>query len=187
MSFQKMKKITFIIGGVRSGKSELAIKIAKKTGKKTAFLATAQAGDEEMRSRIEKHRKMRPKNWITVEVDKSLKDSLDKINQDVEVVILDCLTFYLSSILSKYESLEKYDFFQKEQEIISFLKKEVKVLFSFWGQLIIVSNEVGQGIVPPYPMGRLFRDIQGEANKIIAEEADEVYLMTAGVPISIKQ
>lgn len=172
-----MGKITFILGGAKSGKSAYALMLAKKCAQKTAFVATCQALDNEMKQRIRLHKKERPSDWQTFEEPYDILNVLKKIGGKFDCIIIDCLTLMVSNLmLAKY----KNDFIEaKMAEILKHLKK-------ISGRSIIVSNEVGLGIVPVNRLARNFRDIAGSVNQIVAREADEVLFMVAGIPLKIK-
>lgn len=179
-----MSKITFILGGARSGKSSYAQSLVEETGKSVTFLATAQALDEEMSARIQKHRAERPANWETLEVSLDIASHIQRIKS--EVVILDCITLLISNLLMQFVKDDLVD----EAPFKVAVQKEVEELIvaihrqkQDW---IIISNEVGLGLVPPYQMGRVYRDWLGWANQRQAREADKVILMVAGIPTVIK-
>lgn len=172
-----MGKITFILGGARSGKSTYALILAKKRAQKTAFVATCQSLDSEMKQRIQLHKKARPLDWQTFEEPYDILKVLKKMGGKFDCIIIDCLTLWVSNLmLAKY----KNDFIEvKINEIIKHLKK-------INGRSIIVSNEVGLGIVPVNRLARNFRDIAGAVNRIAAGQADEVLFMAAGIPLKVK-
>lgn len=180
-------RMTFIIGGARSGKSNYAVETAKATKLKIAYLATAQIKDAEMKARVKRHQKERPKGWQTIVVEAGLKRAIDSLDSEIEVIILDCLTVYISNQLTGKEEITQKEIIRLEKELLLSIEKDLTALEEFKGQKLIVSNEVGQGLVPPYLLGRLFRDIQGEVNKRVAEMSDEVVLMIAGYPLKIKE
>lgn len=161
--------ITLILGGARSGKSNFAQKLAE--GRKVLFVATAEALDDEMRERIEEHKKQRPSSWRTLEAPNKLGKKIAESTGDSEVVIIDCMTMLVSNTLS--------DVKKEIEELIDCMKK-VNADF------IIISNEVGLGIVPENKLSRIYRDALGWVNKRLAEFADEVYFMIAGIPVKIK-
>jgi adenosylcobinamide kinase/adenosylcobinamide-phosphate guanylyltransferase len=183
-----MSRLTFIIGGARSGKSDHAERIAEQRGKSTLYIATAQVLDEEMRSRIAAHRRRRPIQWETLELPMDVGRHLQAHIPQHAAVILDCLTLLVSNRLLQNTT----DAAQPDQaaakagveEEIEMLLKAIELTAANW---IVVSNEVGQGVVPEYPLGRLFRDLLGWANKRVADEADEVLLMVAGIPVPIAE
>jgi len=174
---EKIGKIIFITGGVRSGKSKYATTLAKNRASEVIFLATAIAKDEEMKKRIEEHKKSRPDRWRTIEETKDISSILLDIQPPCELVIIDCLTFFVSNLL-----LEGVN----EETILQEIKKIVDTMLQVDYTIIVVSNEVGGGIVPDNELGRKFRDIIGMANQIVAESAHEVYLIVSGIPVKLK-
>lgn len=170
--------MTFIFGGARSGKSRYAAEMAKKRGRKTVFIATAAALDEEMKERIRRHKISRPKEWGLVEEPVNLSDAVSELKQRYNIAIIDCVGLWISNLLMT----DMND---------SVIEKRIKgltasILKADPDLVIIVSNEVGGGIVPGDPISRRFRDLLGIANQIIAAEADEVIMMHAGIPVKIK-
>ena len=172
-------KITFVIGGARSGKSSFALKQAEKIKGRKAYIATAQAFDEEMKERIEKHKKDRSKDWDTFEEPLKVADALNEIANKYDAVVLDCLTLWLSNLMLKHLDCNK------EMDTLFSALKDSK-LKTRDSKLLLVSNEVGLGIVPDNELARRFRDWAGILNQRVAEVADEVYLVTAGIPVKIK-
>jgi adenosylcobinamide kinase/adenosylcobinamide-phosphate guanylyltransferase len=170
-------KIYFITGGARSGKSAFAEKLANDIPGKRAYLATAQALDAEMVARIEHHRLRRGSAWDTYEEPLAITELLKKLSGRYEVVLLDCLTLWLSNIMARTGS---------NDEISGRVDELSSCLRNFAGACIIVSNEVGLGIVPDNPLARRFRDLAGMTNQKIARAADEAYLLTSGIPMKIK-
>ncbi|MBA7534176.1 Bifunctional adenosylcobalamin biosynthesis protein CobP [subsurface metagenome] len=178
-----MACLTFILGGARSGKScfaqGLARKIEEERGGQVVYLATGSAGDEEMRERIAKHRKSRPGNWKTVEAECEVSTAIAKECKESAVIIIDCITLLITNILlAKGEDAEELILAEVEHIIMKARKTGADI--------IIVSNEVGTGIVPEYKLGRIFRDISGRIHQLLSAEADEVYFMTAGLAQRLK-
>ncbi len=173
-----MGKIIFIIGGARSGKSSYALAAAKRYTGRVAFIATAEAGDAEMKERIRRHRKQRPAHWRTFEEPRDVQGVITDIGSRFSCVVVDCLTLLVSNLL-----LAGYS----DSRITKKIKAVVAGLKGLHGDSIVISNEVGLGIVPDNTLGRRFRDIAGSVNQIVAAEADEVILMTAGIPLRIKE
>jgi len=171
-----MSKITFILGGARSGKSTYALSLAKRY-EKVAFIATCQALDKEMEQRIKLHKKTRPSYWQTFEEDKNVAALLNKNKRKFDCMILDCLTLLVSNLLLSGSS---------QKMIENEISKAASLLKKSSNNAIIVSNEVGLGIVPNNKLGRDFRDIAGRINQIIAKKADEVFFMVSGIPWRIK-
>lgn len=180
---KQQKKLVLIMGGVRSGKSAFAQELAHRMGRRVTFLATARAQDEEMRRRIEEHRRARPAHWRTIEAPLNAARALREKSDGAEVVLLDCLTFLAANLLLDGDET-------RPQEVEARMLAEVEGLLSAFdagtASVIVVSNEVGTGVVPPYPVGRAYRDLLGRANQIIAGAADRVYWMLAGLPVEIK-
>ena len=179
-----MSKITLILGGARSGKSSYAQSLAEESGKSVTFIATAQALDDEMSARIQKHRAERHVNWDTLEIPSEIASHVQRIKS--EVIILDCVTLLASNLLMHFVRDDHVD----EAPFQLALQKEVEELVvAMRGQerdWIIISNELGLGLVPPYQMGRVYRDWLGWANQRLARKADKVIFMVAGIPMILK-
>ena len=177
----RRKELCFVLGGVRSGKSGFALSLAEQRGERVTFIATAQAGDEEMRERIARHRQSRPGHWRTVEAPTRIGDALSAA-ADAEVVVIDCLGLLVANLMGRAE--------QEAAEAEALVEEEIAALLAAHrgggATLIVVSNEVGMGVVPPYPAGREFRDLLGRVNQRVAQAADRVYWMLAGLPIEVK-
>lgn len=183
--------ITLLLGGARSGKSAFAERMALSDGEVT-YLATADAKDSEMAHRIAEHRRRRPASWSTWEGDAA--DLPGAVSSMRGTLLLDCLTLFLTRLFLSSGASESEDeavWASAEREILS----SVEALFVNFSasrrekepsHLIVVSNEVGLGLVPPYRMGRRFRDMQGRANRMAAERADRVALLVAGLPLWLK-
>ncbi|MDD5729528.1 MAG: bifunctional adenosylcobinamide kinase/adenosylcobinamide-phosphate guanylyltransferase [Candidatus Omnitrophica bacterium] len=170
-----MSKITLILGGARSGKSTYAVKLASKY-KRVAFVATCQGLDKEMRRRILKHKEARPKNWATFEEPMGIAVLAGKLG-GFECIVIDCLTLLVSNLIlagrKDNEILEEIG-----NSLINLRKKKIPA--------IIVSNEVGLGIVPDNKLARDFRDVAGKVNQLAAKEADQVFFTVSGIPVKIK-
>lgn len=173
-----MKKIVFILGGARSGKSSYAVELAKKLNKRTVFIATCTSFDDEMKERIKMHKAQRPKEWKVIEEGKDISSVLTNLKNKYEIILIDCLGMWISNLLS--DGLNDKEV---EEEVLRLIKSISK----FKGVTILVSNEVGMGIVPDNPLARRFRDLLGRANQIIARNADEVIFMQSGIPVVIKE
>lgn len=182
-----MKKITLIMGGARSGKSRLAQEMAAQA-KSVLFVATAAAGDESMRLRIEKHQAERPACWRTLEVRQHIGDKIDIAYQNEELVLIDCITLLVSNLLCQYtnEQFASFGEAELEKQVIEEITALQECLETLPTSFIIVSNEVGLDIVPDNRLGRLYRDFLGRANQTLARSADEVYFMIAGIPLRVK-
>jgi adenosylcobinamide kinase / adenosylcobinamide-phosphate guanylyltransferase len=174
--------LTLILGGARSGKSSFAEQVARETGKPVAFIATATAGDDEMAERIRQHQASRPVDWQTLELPLALGRNLAA--PLAEVVIVDCITLLVTNVLlSLPEDAPGETVMQKVQDEIDEL---IEAQARIGGQWLLVSNEVGLGLVPPYPLGRVYRDSLGWANQRLARAAGRVIFMVAGIPMVIK-
>ena len=174
--------ITLILGGARSGKSRFAHELAAKSGKKVLFVATGEPLDEEMRARIDTHKKSRPAGWKTLEAPTNVARALRGKIGDAEVVIIDCITLLVSNLMGD----ENTDVGIWEKKVVAEIKRLNALMKESKANFIIVSNEVGLGLVPTTPIGRAYRDILGMANQMLARNADEVYLMVAGIPVVLK-
>ncbi len=175
------EKCIFILGGARSGKSRYAQELTGKLGTKVLFVATGEALDEEMQARIDEHRKARPGSWRTLETATDIGKQIEKQIGDAGVVIIDCLTLLVSNLLG-----DKLDYSTAEKRVMVEMNQLVACVNRLDASFIIVSNEVGMGLVPETSLGRLYRDLLGKANQLIAQHANEVYLMLAGIPVRIK-
>jgi len=177
-----------IIGGAGSGKSHLAQELALKRGGPVLFVATAVAGDEEMRQRIEEHQRKRPKSWKTLEVTTKVASQIRKKIGDARVVIVDCITLLVNNIFSQYGDPPdaQIDVPLIEKSLTAEIDELIKVINQLDASFIIVTNEVGLGLVPANRLGRLYRDLLAKTNQMLAQVVDEVYLMVAGLPVPIK-
>lgn len=170
-------KLILVLGGARAGKSTFALRLAEDhAGEDTVtFIATAEALDDEMARRIARHREERPPHWVTIEepydLDRALIHALDS-----RVVLIDCLSLFVSNWLLRGE----------DSKLESTCQSFLATVRSQTQTLICVSNEVGLGLVPDNPLGRIFRDLLGRVNQQFAEAADEVYLLVAGLPLRLK-
>jgi len=192
------ERLILILGGARSGKSTLARDLAQKLGDKVLFVATAEALDTEMALRIEEHKRTRPHNWRAVELNSKVGERLRSQIKDADVVLLDCITLLISNVLIK--ALNKKHsvvltgngdestgaIIEAEKEVMAEVQSLVDCIDRFRGSFIVVSNEVGLGLVPERKLGRIFRDLQGKVNQVLARHATEVYFMVSGIPVKIK-
>ena len=183
-----MLKNILILGGARSGKSHYALELALKSPQPVLFVATAEAGDDEMRQRIEEHRKARPATWSTLEVATNIGGQIRQKAGEAKTVIVDCITLLINNIFRKYSDStgELIDTLLIEKEVMAEIEELVNCMKRVNASFIIVSNEVGLGLVPANRVGRLYRDLLGKANQTLAQQVDEVYFMAAGLPVPIK-
>lgn len=163
-----------VLGGARSGKSRTAQQLAESASSERIYIATAQAFDDEMRERIARHRTERDESWRTVDAPLELPQAVQAQTAPRKSVLVDCLTLWLSNIV-----LAERDPTPETDRLIQAVRQAQ-------GPLILVSNEVGHGIVPSTPLGRMFRDEQGRLNQRIAEACDAVVFVAAGCPILLK-
>ena len=242
MSETKATKITLILGGARSGKSNLAEKLAyqrAKTENGVLYLATLVPSDNEMVQRVGQHRAARPATWRTLERPYELAQPVSEYLQQEQIVLLDCLTVWASNWLIREEGSladlmsdplpdqtastpkplanlssplepdreetitsdlqvdfpgasasrqpKQFDYAALETTLLEELEHLIAGLRQRGIGLILVSNEVGMGLVPPYPLGRLYRDLLGRINQYVARMADEVFMVIAGIPVDLKQ
>ncbi len=174
------KRLTLILGGIRSGKSSFAQELAS-SGDKVLFLATAEPLDQEMGARIRAHKESRPDHWDTLEEPLELASALVPILHRYDTMLLDCLTVWVSNLLHSTP-----DFSTNRRDIPSDVEALLDVYRRSEASWIIVSNEVGLGLVATTELGRVFTDELGRVNRLIAAEADIVYFMTAGISSKIK-
>jgi adenosylcobinamide kinase / adenosylcobinamide-phosphate guanylyltransferase len=173
------RHVTLVLGGARSGKSRYGQQLASQAQRVT-FLATAEArGDEEMQRKIERHQAERPAHWATIEEPLSLADALQNAGAHSDLILVDCLTLFAANLLEA----------RGEDELA--LGTACEALYATLASppcaIVLISNEVGNGVVPEYVSGRRFRDLVGELNQRIAEIADNVVLMIAGLPMALKR
>jgi adenosylcobinamide kinase/adenosylcobinamide-phosphate guanylyltransferase len=180
-------KSVLLTGGARSGKSRLAQELGLKANGKVLFVATAEAGDDEMQARIEAHKKNRPANWKTLEARANLGNEIEKNIGDAQTVIIDCITLLTNNIFMDYVSAKgKFSESKVEGSLNAEIEGILACVSRFKAKFLIVTNEVGMGIVPEHPMSRLYRDLLGKVNQKLAKNADEVYLFVAGIPVRVK-
>jgi len=172
--------IELVLGGARSGKSHYAEQVAIESGIPVIYIATAEAGDAEMQARIERHRQDRPKHWKTVEEPIKLAEVIKEHSSPNVCLLVDCLTLWLTNVLfDKQGNVQQTRFEQESQALFD-------VLSAFSGQVVLVSNEVGLGIVAMDKMTRRFVDEAGFLHQKIAALSDKVVLVTAGLPQKLK-
>jgi adenosylcobinamide kinase / adenosylcobinamide-phosphate guanylyltransferase len=174
------KRLTLLLGGARSGKSNLAQAMAEAASGKILFVATAGAFDDEMAARIAAHRAARPANWATLEAQANVGKAIQDWPDPPDFLVLDCITLLVSNRLMDIPAADAH------QAILEETSGLLAAYQSSRAEWVIVSNEVGLGLVPPYPLGRLYRDELGYANQRLAEAADRVAFLVAGLPLWLK-
>ena len=174
-----MGTLTLILGGARSGKSTFALRLAERRGGLVTFIATARADDDEMKTRIADHRRERPPDWETHEIPVGIAANLQKTPLQTDVVVLDCITLLVSNLLLRDEPSAPAAVEAEIAALLAFAKNSP----ADW---VVVSNEVGLGLVPEYPLGRIYRDLLGRANQQLAAQADKVFWMVAGIPVPVE-
>jgi len=166
-----------IIGGCRSGKSSHALELAEQISGKRSFLATCIPYDDEMKERVSNHQRERSKDWITIEAPVDLPGAILEHSKTSDVVLADCLTLWISNLLMKNIS---------QPELASEVSRLTRSIQDAPATIILVSNEVGTGIVPENALARLFRDSAGFVNQKVAAATNKVIWMVAGIPVCIK-
>jgi adenosylcobinamide kinase / adenosylcobinamide-phosphate guanylyltransferase len=169
--------VTLVLGGARSGKSRYAQQLAEQS-RRVVFVATAKASDEEMRVKIQHHREDRPKGWLTVEEPLELPKVLAQYELECDAIVVDCLTLFTATLLEA-EGEDRVAIENRIEALCDALR-------AAQCSVVVVSNEVGSGVVPEYPLGRRYRDLLGEINQRVARVADDVVLMVAGLPLALK-
>ena len=172
-----MAAMIFITGGARSGKSRLAEELARGYGSPLGYIATGRAGDGEMAERIARHRARRGTDWQTVEEALDLAGAVTALDGQVNALLVDCVTLWLTNLLLHRGA---------SSAILDEVASLASMAAGLKTPLILVSNEVGMGIVPDNALARIFRDLAGEANELLAQSADEVYVMFSGLPLRLK-
>lgn len=185
-------KLILVTGGARSGKSTFAENYARDASKRVIYIASAAGDDEEMRRRIEAHRQRRPQHFITIEERYYPHLVLEREGRADTFILLDCLTLLLSNHLIKEACREGEmlaDAAEQErvmERILEYIGSLSLLMRSSPADVLVVTNEVGMGLVPEHPLGRIFRDLSGKANQIVASRADEVWFTVCGIPQRIK-
>lgn len=194
--------LIFVTGGAKSGKSKFSEELILKlnNGKQeNVYLATSLVFDEEMKEKVRLHKERRQNNWITVETYKNFENNLNKYFPKVENeiknnMLVDCLTNMITNIIFEekdvdWNNFDKKSYVQIVEKLNENVENSVNELLNVANQfenIVIVSNELGMGLVPNYPLGRYFREIAGKMNQVVADRADEVYFVVSGIPMKIK-
>lgn len=185
-----MSNIVLVTGGARSGKSSFAESLCINRNDDTAYIATSVAFDDEMKDRIKKHKESRPGEWKTYEIYKDIYSIVKELDENHSTVLLDCLTLMVNNLMFTYgidieiaNSEEINEIEEYVQEQLSKLLDAIKKTNLYF---VIVTNEVGMGIVPENKLSRIYRDFVGRANQQIAKVSDEVYFVVSGIPMKVK-
>lgn len=166
---------TLFLGGARSGKSRAAEQYCLRSGLRPTYIATAQADDDEMVERIRRHQESRADAWRTVEEPLDLASEIERNAGPLSVILIDCLTLWLSNLM------------ESERDVASAVEDLLGAIIAADGSVVLVSNEVGQGIVPDNALAREFRDLSGRMNTVIADAVKTVFVMHAGLPMTLKR
>ncbi len=186
-------QLILVLGGARSGKSTFAEELARRSERPVAFIATATAGDTDMRDRIRRHQAARPAHWRTLEEPLNLAEAVIQAATVADVLLLDCMTLWLANWLAAQGDPHIVEAAAISSRYVDSALAEVDALLAALHKLdaaktlIVVSNEVGMGIVPAYALGRIYRDVLGRVNQRLAAVAVRVYLMVAGLGVDIKR
>ncbi len=186
-------RLILVLGGARSGKSTFAEKLAANSQRSVAYIATATASDEEMQARIVRHRAQRPQAWSTLEEPLDLAGAVRRAGALADVLLLDCLTLWTSNWLMQKMGTDWNEQVISDMHFTENALKEVEAMLQVLRTLpthkivIVVSNEVGAGLVPEYPLGRLYRDTLGYVNQRLASVAERVYVLVAGIAVDLKR
>jgi Adenosyl cobinamide kinase/adenosyl cobinamide phosphate guanylyltransferase len=183
-------KLILITGGARSGKSNYAESIASATGPDVLYIATALPIDIEMKDRIAKHRESRPSHWQTIEAYRDLDQAIWKNMNGKSAVLLDCITLMLNNLLYDkavdWETIDSTSIDRTENQVRTEFHKIIACAAGLQIPLILVTNELGMGLVPQDRFSRIFMDIHGRINQMLASAAEEVYLCVSGIQLKIK-
>ena len=173
-----MNEIIFVIGGCRSGKSSHALQTAEKMpGRRKIYIATCVPQDDEMKQRVAKHQKERNQRWLTVEAPLHLSEAILANSAKADVMLVDCLTLWVSNLLMETED---------EKQLEKMMAQFIGTLEKATGPIVVVSNEIGTGIVPENKLARQYRDLIGLLNQAVAKTAGKVIWMVAGIPVTVK-
>jgi adenosylcobinamide kinase/adenosylcobinamide-phosphate guanylyltransferase len=182
--------LTLLIGGARSGKSAFAERLAAASGDPVVFIATMEPLDDDVRARIAVHQQSRPPEWRTIEAPRDLLTALNQHTTASDTVVIDCVTLWVSNLLlaslGESDNPAPADAERALAAIDKASRALIEQITSRSGESIVVTNEVGMGVVPAYALGRLFRDALGRVNALFATRADRVYSLTAGLALELK-
>lgn len=183
-----MGKLTVILGGARSGKSTLAEQMAARRGDQVLYIATAEPDDAEMAARITRHQQQRPQSWRTLETPCKIGEAVQLDRPEEDIILLDCLTLLVSNvILTACGDIDEPDEEAARRAVEGEITGLLAAIQDSQASWILVSNEVGLGLVPPYPLGRVYRDLLGWANRQFNHAADEIFFLIAGRVLPLHQ
>lgn len=185
-----MSNIILVTGGARSGKSSFAESLCIKQNNKTAYIATSVAFDDEMKNRVKKHQESRPKNWKTYEIYKDIYSIVEELNKNHDTVIMDCVTLMVNNLMFTH-GIEVDEATSKElNELENYIREQITKLLEAVKKtnlyFVMVTNEIGMGIVPENKLSRIYGDFVGRANQLIASYSNEVYFVVSGIPMKVK-
>ena len=185
-----MSNIILVTGGARSGKSSFAESLCKNQNNRIAYIATSIAFDDEMKNRVKKHQESRPKEWKTYEIYKDIYSIIDEIGEKHDTVRMDCVTLMVNKLMFTY-GIDVDKATSKElDELENYIRDQIEKLLDAVKKtnlyFVIVSNEIGMGIVPANKLSRIYRDFVGRANQLIGKYSDEVYFVVSGIPMKVK-
>jgi adenosylcobinamide kinase/adenosylcobinamide-phosphate guanylyltransferase len=186
-----MGAIVLVTGGAKSGKSLFAETLAAELGSRVTYVATAEVHDEEMQTRVARHQRRRPPSWLTLEIPLELRTVPTRLDYEVDVFLVDCLTLWASNHLLTLGDPEDSGWWPAVDALERMLIDEIRALLATardapW-HLVLVTNELGLGVVPANPLGRAFRDLLGSLSQQVASQADAVFMVVAGLGIELKR
>ncbi|HCI82955.1 MAG TPA: bifunctional adenosylcobinamide kinase/adenosylcobinamide-phosphate guanylyltransferase [Ktedonobacter sp.] len=186
-------RLVLILGGARSGKSTFAERLAATSGRSVVYIATATASDDEMRDRIARHQASRPAHWLTIEEPLDIAGAVLRASEKADVLLLDCITLWLGNFMGNMKTDDDVESIAFQNAFTQAALVDIERLLAIVAKLpegktlLVVSNEVGLGIVPAYALGRVYRDTLGIVNQRLAWSANRVYMLVAGLAIDIKR
>ena len=185
-----MSKVILVTGGARSGKSGFAESLCKNQNNSTAYIATSVAFDDEMKERVRKHQASRPKEWKTYEIYKDIYKIIKDISEKHQTVILDCITLLVNNLMFTCDIDVDKATSEELNELEIYIQNQIRKLLEAVKKtnlyFVIVTNEIGMGIVPENKLARIYGDFVGRANQLISKYSDEVYFVVCGIPTKIK-
>ncbi|MCC3869139.1 bifunctional adenosylcobinamide kinase/adenosylcobinamide-phosphate guanylyltransferase [Terrisporobacter mayombei] len=185
-----MSNIILVTGGARSGKSSFAESLCIKKNNKTAYIATSVAFDDEMKNRVKKHQESRPKDWKTYEIYKDIYSVVEELDNNHDTVIMDCVTLMVNNLMFTHGIEVEEATSEELNELENYIRDQITKLLEAVKKtnlyFVIVTNEIGMGIVPENKLSRIYGDFVGRANQLIGSYSDEVYFVVSGIPMKVK-